>query len=295
MKTFKLSSVAATMLLASSAHADVWTSAGSSNGGGYDYQSAVNGTVRSDMSWTATYVGYSASAIASHGILKTYTAGSADGNTGIVSDATAAWRDWVTIDGGAWNGSKGLATFSMAYNYTLTGEVFPDIDNPQSGKLARAGFNLDMSVYTGSTSRAYVVHDQHVSYAGYYGTPGITVSDYFGTTYPEPTGLVSLTAEFTFGTPFLLSAQMGVWGGAGWSSTGFAQYESDAFHSSYWGGINNVTAGGLAFNDYVLTSASGTNYGQSMVPSEIPEPSSIALLIVGMLCGAAAVRRGTIT
>jgi len=69
----------------------------------------------------------------------------------------------------------------------------------------------------------------------------------------------------------------------------------DAGNSAYWGGIRSVTdSNGAALSNWSVSSASGTDWQQSVIPTTggVPEPSSWAMLIAGFgLVGAMQRRR----
>lgn len=70
-----------------------------------------------------------------------------------------------------------------------------------------------------------------------------------------------------------------------------ASCTADSLHSSYWGGVSEVTANGVAISDFSIVSASGTDYSHSFVPPPVPEPEQIWLTLAGGLVGALAWRR----
>lgn len=103
---------------------------------------------------------------------------------------------------------------------------------------------------------------------------------------------VSLKVPITFSQPnsFSVSVDMaalarfyspdGVTGGP-------ATWVADAANSLYWGGISSVTDASGNSVAFDLSTASGTNYLESLAP--VPEPATYALLLVGL--GALGLRR----
>lgn len=87
---------------------------------------------------------------------------------------------------------------------------------------------------------------------------------------------------FVFGSPVTLDARLDagafahvvVAGSDGGFDVGY-----DLSRSAYWAGITGVTVGGEAV-DYSVSSASGTDYRNSLVP--IPEPGSASLVGLGL-------------
>jgi hypothetical protein len=60
-----------------------------------------------------------------------------------------------------------------------------------------------------------------------------------------------------------------------------------------WGGISKVTVGGVAIDDFSVTSASGTNWADSFIPGPgVPEPATWAMMLVGFGGLGGLLRRG---
>lgn len=90
-------------------------------------------------------------------------------------------------------------------------------------------------------------------------------------------GTELLPVQIIIGEPTLLS--MGIVVDAAVTGTGEAIIIGN--DPTYWGGIKSVTVGGVE-EPFSITSASGTNYAASFVPTTVPEPSTIALLGFGL-------------
>jgi hypothetical protein len=89
---------------------------------------------------------------------------------------------------------------------------------------------------------------------------------------------------FTFGTPFTLStfSYVNVTTPSWTPASSWAV--ADLGNSTYWGGISSVLdENGNPVTGYTLTSDSGVDWRQSMIPSHsVPEPSALLLLGSGL-------------
>ena len=95
---------------------------------------------------------------------------------------------------------------------------------------------------------------------------------------------IPLQFEFSFGADLQLYMNLDAYAGVGWGGAGYAT--ADGYHSSYWGGILGITdLNGNPITDYTVTSASGTDYRSSFVPTQaqVPEPGSLGLVALALL------------
>lgn len=113
--------------------------------------------------------------------------------------------------------------------------------------------------------------------------------------------LVEFTAPIAFGIDSSLVAILDTqtyavyYDAPGSAFDGASSWLADASHSLYWGGIKQVTDSEGNVVDYSITSASGTDYRQSFIPSTtapVPEPDTYALMMAGLGVLGAAARRG---
>jgi hypothetical protein len=186
----------------------------------------------------------------------------------------ASFSDYVTIASPGHIGVGDL-TFSVYRNETVSTVVSasaPGFAVASSGVLT----NLDIG--------GHLFQSVLSSGASINGASGVSTSS--STTYvdgvvgADPNGYFTYTVPFTFDTAFLLQMDVTaetivnpVIGDA----TGGAM--SDATHSFDWAGISGVTSAGQAV-PYLLTSASGTDWNESMVLA-VPEPATWALFALG--------------
>lgn len=107
--------------------------------------------------------------------------------------------------------------------------------------------------------------------------------------WQTPTSL-ALAIPFTFGQATDLSVSLDMQAVA-FFTEGSSAWLADASHSLYWGGINSVSAASGQPVTFTVSSASGTDYLRSFAPAQVPEPSTLFLLIVGFIGLFAARRR----
>lgn len=199
-------------------------------------------------------------------------------NTGFVDHAGAiadvGWLDGITISNDALTGQNGILNFSIF----TEGSLFAG--DPTGSASAVIG----------------VAHGfgQHLSVRSFGGQAN-SVPGNFSLNVSENT---NFSLPFTFGSSFTIMvrgvARAGLSGrppqGAG--SSGLADFEN----TIYWSGVQGVTTqGGAPVSAFTMTSASGTNYLQSLAPSSAaaPEPGTFALLgsALGLLVGVRSHRR----
>lgn len=219
--------------------------------------------------------------IASYGILKAYSFANAVGTDGSRSETRVGFLDTFTIDAPGMTGKQGTLSASLAFEWDLnalsTGDSYADtlgsltfsLGQLQSQRYSETiAFQSPMSNY--SFSREYI------------NGVGVILPFNFNP---------GLTIDFIFGTPIYIGADMQIgsyiYGRQGLNV--FGQSSTDAFHSVYWNGIGSVQADGLGISDYSISSASGTDYSKSFLPTRtdsttnVPEPGSFTLIAIGLI------------
>jgi hypothetical protein len=105
-----------------------------------------------------------------------------------------------------------------------------------------------------------------------------SAQDYGGKGYVgDPFGIFTGTATVFAGDVEGLDIELTA---SALSSTGDVAV-ADLSHTLLWDGISDVTVGGVAVNDFTVTSASGTNWANSFIPTGVPEPAAWAMMLVG--------------
>lgn len=294
-KSFFYKVLALALLVPTASHAGLTTSA-TANSVSESTNANGAGPVQATAQNSAGLISSTATARADYGVLKTYASGMAGATNeyaGVTasSGASASWFDTIKFENAALNGTLGRVTFALAYNYALMAETnfAEEIPHPYTYARARSGFDLMLNVYSyngyNKTYSARAVQNSGADRWGSHpGTPYSVVTDVNGSNSSTP-GLFFLTADFIWGTTITLTANMATWGDIGVSHSASGSYKSDAFHSAYWGGVSSVLSNGQQVMDFTITSDSGTDYMQSFIPaeSEVPEPTSLALLGIGAL------------
>lgn len=218
---------------------------------------------------------------AEYGALKVYSSAGVTSNTAGAS-ATASFTDTVTINAPGHAGTWGTATASQFYRYFLDVNAYARYGNASAISLFQfyalgadhAPSNLSQSHYI------FVSDEDH----GYRMDETHSMSK---DNQPVLVGTPLTTSwNFIFGVPFSIGASLQV--GVDAQLDGIAI--ADSSHSAYWAGMT-VTAPGLT--SFTVSSASGTDWSQSFVPAiaSVPEPSSLLLLLSGIVVLCAQTRR----
>ena len=226
------------------------------------------------------------SAIASYGVLKTFSQTSSSEVQGLTGSAQAGWIDTIVLNHAGLAGTAGTLRLNFSYNYSLSASTVPD------GVAAEGYFLTQVDVDSASASYHANAHRQIDNHDGVSELSGYgTVRDAAGEHASSDTGF-SMDVDFVWGTPIRIMQTASTLCGVGfYAGAPGASCTADASHSTYWGGITDVTTGGMAISDFTLTSASGTDYSTSFVPQPVPEPAQVWMLAGGALVGAMALRR----
>jgi len=201
------------------------------------------------------------------------------GSAQISGYATASFRDVFTVTGPGLNGLSGVfrAELAVPYEYFVTME--PNTD------YTLLDMYVDFGLCIGGTCRDNGVISSMIILGAFDRTsliPIVPVERDFSNNAVQD-GVLQLDVPIIFGQPFSLRARIISSVNALSVTEGvIAQASFLGLTGAYWAGISSIEVNDmLDFNraDFIVTSASGTNYIQSFVPS-IPEPST--LLTFGM-------------
>jgi hypothetical protein len=160
--------------------------------------------------------------------------------------ADAGWVDTYTISHPILNGSSGTLTFGLH----VEGEAFGG---------GNAGYGL---IVVGGTAQTRLGQFQDVVWAD-----GRLVPD---DAYEPVSHEALFDVPFTFGVPFEM--QIRAYARSGLSARPVAlssSGKSDFADEIYWTGIRSVAVGGNAIDGFQITSASGTDYSQSVPPTPL--------------------------
>jgi hypothetical protein len=181
-------------------------------------------------------------------------------------DAFAYFSDHIVIDGGILNGTVGLATYSFAldghgelnYDPTSPGQVFDPFTT---------GSFITLSSSAGAGSRS----DRRLN----------TWYEVDADTLAYDSGVISISHEFTFGTPFDIDVYFGTRFSGGWTIGYPISGNFDFLHTA---SLNNVTISdvtGTPIPVFTLGSDSGFDYG---VPNQsVPDDASTITLLVSAI------------
>lgn len=223
--------------------------------------------------------------MAEYGTAKAYASGSGDGFYGL---SQARWLDWLTIDGGALNGQRGVLSFAIAYDWRLDYDPLAPF---QGGALATITLDLDAAqvgqIATVDCSPGWGCNHLDADTLLTSGTvvPAGVVS------VAGATGIAHMELPFTFGATSFLDASLSAFVGSSVGRSDLSVPSGSVFadQSLRWGGILSVKDASGQAVAYSVTSASGLDYTQA-VTSPVPEPGTYGLLCAGLL-GLAAWRR----
>lgn len=215
-----------------------------------------------------------ASASAAYGVVKVRSNGSTTYG-GSNSYTQSLFADTLKLESSGLTGKQGKITFAYYFDYTAwvksSGNGF---SNGSVSFLARGGNSYSWFLeYFNTNSGGYTMYEYRDL-------------DGQGRIYDVPkTNYVYVTTDFVWGSSIGTSFELQTSVGSHVPDTGggTASYDFDASNSGYWAGIVSATADGQTITDYLLTSASGTDYSKSFVPTnEVPEPGTFAMIILGL-------------
>ncbi|WP_157778742.1 PEP-CTERM sorting domain-containing protein [Massilia violaceinigra] len=239
------------------------------------------------QSASSIYSAANAYGYARPGVLKAYAhaATSSELSSSASASAFAMWEFSATLSNAALAGKKGQFTIRNHFDYAPSTSIGT---YPGSGTLAASGhFQFD-SIFGARTSLGLSYADflQTYSWDNQGNATWLTshvVDDANGVRQEPGFGMQELVVDFVWGEPILFHQMVG----AACSVYETDEIDStagcfvDSTHSSYWGGLSNVTANGVAVPDYAIVTDAGIDLRQSLLP--VPEPESWAMMVLGGL------------
>jgi len=205
-------------------------------------------------------------AYAEHGVLKTFASSESSGPRGYAqATSTATFGDLLTIDAPGLSGQNGAVSMLLLFDF------LEHVVGQPGAAGGRAQLGLDL--FVGGRTERYertLIFDPN----------GLTTSQSFdpgNVVVPFGKQIVA-DVDFVFGQPFTFVATLRAFATGSFDQ----QVEVDASHSAYWGGFQSVLDVGGNAVDYTVTSSSLTDWSRSFVPSAVPEPPPVALLLAGM-------------
>jgi hypothetical protein len=194
---------------------------------------------------------------------------SGDAFGSLVTEARGIFEDTITIT------APGIATGTFGtldYSLSIAGSIEGIAGSSGATWYLQSGFNGGAAAIT-ATASDY--------------SPELSSEAYQG----DPFGVYSATVSFQYGVPAPIEVELQGSAGAYYSETDAGAAQFDLSHSLYWGGLTNLTAGGVPVGAFTVTSASGTNYANSFVPTAAPEPGTAGLFAGALLVGLVLARR----
>lgn len=203
-------------------------------------------------------LGASVRSVATLGILK--SASEINGRDVSVY-GTAEWKDSIVFHNEALTGQAGKFTLNLLFDYKIDASA----EGYNSGYvLSEADFQMSI----GGKFYRWWPQDREAVYD--LNAPQIVSMP------------IVLEVDFIWGNPSGVHASLSARCSSVWSSTNTACI-ANAGNSLYWGGVSNVRDATGTIANYSLSAESGFDYDRSLVPTEVPEPASLALLGVGAL------------
>jgi len=243
-------------------------------------------------------------AYAEEGILRVSVSGQAatfggsSAGASFQSTVFAQFTDVLNVNGGALNGSAGFLTASLIVGGSTGARA--DLFSRFDSAYADARIGIEGTGFAPTDTSSFPFGNAGV--AGYkYGRTSVSSPNPNSGTTRETSNIPAvfdLTIPFTFGSDKLILYRTSVFAlattgslgaqSAGATAASFADYGQ----TLQWGGISGIfTAQGVQVDDFTLQSRSGFDYLTAPVAA-IPEPSTWAMLIAGLLALGAVVKRG---
>lgn len=253
-------------------------------GGTFDVQeNARSGPLSVDRTVVTNNVRVHMFSYADYGILRSYSYSFNSGGFA-AAESGVAFSDWITIDAPGLTGTIGSFT---------------------GGSKVHASLSPSLSAHEGSTTEVDVyafingINMEHYEVFGW-NPDGTQISyeknqiDFSNIPYD---GNLEGIIPFKFGVPFLISMNLRTraqsYTDPNSSEIGSGNAMADASNTVYWLGIDNVLSGNGRVDDFSVVSDSGTNYARSFIPTSIsiPEPSTLSIMLVGVLITVGLLRR----
>jgi hypothetical protein len=248
--------------------------------------SSTTGLAGSPLTSTASYAsGSSSGGLAGvSASVAVNTAGGIQNSGSGTAEAIADWSDAVVIDSPGRTGQSGYLNASLILDGNLFVQAFgQDAHNFESAFATLSIIGEGLTAASGQ-----VPAGQCLSGAGYcaYAFAGAsTISGSPDNGY-YAFGSLDVVIPFTFGQEFYISytlkakatAQAISWDqfAVQGAATGLASYAN----TLSWGGIDQITSGGIVVGDFSLDSGSGVDYREAV--TAVPLPATHFLLISGL-------------